>query len=74
MWLHVLRSPGRCKLVCSPDIDVYHIGLPLVYNQPVDEFARVSIYYSQEHWYLSLTLYTRVTLLGITKKVYANNE
>ena len=27
VWLHVLRSPGTKKLVCSPDTDVYHIGL-----------------------------------------------
>ena len=27
VWLHVVRSPGRKKLVYSPDTDVYHIGL-----------------------------------------------
>ena len=26
VWLHVLRSPGTRKLLCSPDTDVYHIG------------------------------------------------
>ena len=54
MWLHVWISPGTCKLVCSPDTDVYHIGLPLVYNQPMDVFVRVSMFSSQELHYLSL--------------------
>ena len=30
VWLHVVRTEGTCKLVCSPDREVYHIGLPLV--------------------------------------------
>ena len=54
VWLHVLRSPGAHKLVCSPDTDVYHIGLPLVYNQSMDIFVHVSMFSSQEHCYLSL--------------------
>ena len=29
IWLHVLRSRGTKKLVCSHDTDVFHIGLPL---------------------------------------------
>ena len=48
VWLHVLRSPGRRKLVCFPDTDVYHI------NQPMDVFVGVSMFSSQEHQYLSL--------------------
>ena len=28
VWIHVLRSPATRKLLCSPDTDVYHIGLP----------------------------------------------
>ena len=54
VWLHVLRSPGTQKLVCSPDTDVYHIGLPLMHNQSQDVFVRISVYSSQEHRYLSL--------------------
>ena len=54
VWLHVLRSPGTRKLVCSPNTDVYHIGLPLMYNQPVEVFVCVSMFSSQEHRYLSL--------------------
>ena len=54
VWLHVLRSPGTHKLVCSPDTDVYHIGLPLMCNQLLDIFVRISVFSSQEHRYLSL--------------------
>ena len=42
------------KLVCSPDTDVYHIGLPLISNQPIEVFVRLSMFSSQEHRYLSL--------------------
>ena len=27
VWLHIDRTPGRKKLIYSPDTDVYHIGL-----------------------------------------------
>ena len=54
VWLHVLRSPGTRKLVYSPDTDVYHIGLPLTCNEPLDVFVRISVFSSQEHRYLSL--------------------
>ncbi len=30
VWLHALKSGGIRKLICSPDTDVFHIGLPLV--------------------------------------------
>ena len=55
VWLHVLRSPGTRKLVCYPDKDVYHNGLPLMCNQPLDDvFVHISVFSSQEHRYLSL--------------------
>ena len=54
VWLHVLRSPGTRKLVCSPDTDVYHIGLPLMCNEPLDVLVRISVFSSQEHRYVSL--------------------
>ena len=54
VWLHVLRSPGTKKLVCSPDTDVYHIGLPLLANQSMDVFVRISMFSSQDHRYLSI--------------------
>ena len=60
VWLHVLRSPGTHKLVCSPDTDVYHIGLPLISNQCMDVFVRVSTFSSQEHY---LNLYNLLTSL-----------
>ena len=46
VWLHVLRSEGTCKLVCSPDTDVYHIGLPLVL---CEVYVRISVFSSLEH-------------------------
>ena len=54
VWLHVLRSPGTRKLVCSPDTDVYHIGLPLISNRPIHVIVRMSVFSSQEHRYLNL--------------------
>ena len=30
IWLHVINSAGKKKLVLSPDTDMYHIGLPFV--------------------------------------------
>ena len=35
------------------DTDVYHIGLPLLANQPMDMFVHVSMFSRQEHRYLS---------------------
>ena len=54
MWLHILGSPGTCKLLCSPDTDVYHIGLPLVDDHLLEVYVRVSMFSSQEHRYLNL--------------------
>ena len=58
VWLHVLRSPGIRKLVCSPDTGVYQIGLPLMYYRSLDVFVRISVFSSQEHHYLSLNSLT----------------
>ena len=56
VWLHVLRSQGTRKLVYSPDTNVYHIGLPLVHNQSLDVYVRISVFFSsQEHRYLGLS-------------------
>ena len=33
---------------------MYHVGLPLLANQPMDVFVRVSVFSSQEHRYLSM--------------------
>ena len=38
VWLHVL--------VCSPDTNVYHIGLPLMYDQSQDVFVHISVFSS----------------------------
>ena len=43
VWLHVLGSSVT---------DVYHIGLPLISNQPMDVFVHISMFYSH---YLSLS-------------------
>ena len=62
VWLHLLWSEGTCKLVCSPDTDVYHIGLPLVACQLCEVYVRISVFSSLEHRYLSLsTLCTALT-------------
>ena len=36
------RSPGRRKLVCSPDTDVYHIGLPIIQSSQQNVFIQLS--------------------------------
>ena len=53
LWLHALRSEGTRKLVCSPDTDVYHIGLPLL-GHTVDVIVQLSSYTSIERRYLHL--------------------
>ena len=53
------RSPGIRKLLFSPDMDVYQIGLHLMCNQPLDVFVRITVFSSQEHRYLSLKKLTR---------------
>ena len=55
VWLHALRSSGCKKLVCSPDTDVYHIGLPLVSQFQCDVIVQISSLSSIEHKYLSIT-------------------
>ena len=54
VWLHALKSEGPCKLLCSSDIDVYHIGLPLIPCESSEVYIRVSMFYSPEHRYLSM--------------------
>lgn len=55
VWLHALTSSGSHKLVCSPDTDVYHIGLPLMSRYPCEVIVQLSAIASLEHRYLSLT-------------------
>ena len=54
VWLHTLQSEGTRKLVCSPDTDVYHIGLPLVTSHLCDVYVRISMFSSLDHRYMSL--------------------
>ena len=42
IWLHVFQSFGGRKLVCSPDTDVYHIGLPLIQSVSQDIYVQLS--------------------------------
>ena len=42
VWLHVLRSSGRKKLLHSPDTDVYHIGLTLIDPSIDDVYVQLS--------------------------------
>ena len=48
IWLHVLNSAGEKKLMLSPDIDVYNIGLPLIANTNLDIIVRLSQFTSKE--------------------------
>ena len=48
IWLHVMNSTGQKKLVLSPDIDVYHIGLPIVANTNLDVLVQLSPFSSLE--------------------------
>ena len=54
VWLHALKSEGSRKLVCSPDTDVYHIGLPLVSDQSCEVYVCISMFSSQENRFLNL--------------------
>lgn len=54
VWLHALRSRGTRKLVCSPDTDVFHIGLPIVDSSSIDVIVQLNTYTSMEHRYLHL--------------------
>ena len=40
--------------MCSPDTDVYHIGLPLVSDQSCEVYVRISMFSSQENRFLNL--------------------
>ena len=42
VWLHVLCSCGRKKLLYSPDTDVYHISLTLIDTSVHDVYVQVS--------------------------------
>ncbi len=53
VWLHALRSRGTRKLVCSPDTDVFHIGLPLI-DSSVHVIVQLNTYTSLEYKYLDM--------------------
>ena len=57
MWLHAVRAPGLKKLICSPDTDVYHIGLQLLWNEHsnFDVLVQTSPFSSLEIRYISLS-------------------
>ena len=54
IWLHVLNSNGQKKLVLSPDTDVYHIGLPFVFQTSLEVMVKLSPFTSLEHRYLDV--------------------
>lgn len=53
VWLHALRSGGTRKLICSPDTDVFHIGLPLI-DSTVHVIVQLHAYTSLEYRYLHM--------------------
>lgn len=53
VWLHALRSEGTRKFICSPDTDVFHIGLPIL-GPTVHVIVQLNFYISIEHRYLHL--------------------
>ena len=48
VWLHVLHSSGHKKLLCSPNTDVYQIGLTLIDPSVHDVYVQLSNISSQE--------------------------
>ena len=53
IWLHVLRSNSTQILVCSPDTDVFHIGLPII-GTTEHVIVQIHPYTSIKHQYLHL--------------------
>lgn len=54
VWLHAMMSGRSRILICSPDTDVFHIGLPFVYSWQAHVIVQLNIYTSMEHRYLYL--------------------
>jgi len=48
IWLHVMNVTSTNVLVLSPDMDVYHIGLPIVANSSHHVLVRVSKFNERE--------------------------
>ena len=55
VWFHVRQSCGTRKIVCSPDTDVFHIGLPLIGTQ-LDVYVQISTFTSPDTRLLHLNL------------------
>ena len=56
VWLHCMHSQGYCKLICSPDTDVYHIGLTVISRIPNTQvIVQLSKDYSEGARLLCLT-------------------
>ncbi len=54
IWLHVLCSSGKRKLVLSPDTDVYHVGLPIIAQTYLEVMIQLSPFSSLEYRILNL--------------------
>lgn len=48
LWLHVRNTNSQQILICSPDTDVYHIGLPLQCTQEQQVIVQISAINSRE--------------------------
>lgn len=54
VWLHAFKAASSRVLVCSPDTDVYHIGLPMTHQYSVEVIVQLSALTDLEHRYLDL--------------------
>ena len=48
LWLHVRNTNSQQILICSPDTDIYHIGLPLQCTQEKQVIVQISAINSRE--------------------------
>ena len=54
LCLHVRKSNAHQIVICSPDTDVYHIGIPLQCIQEKQVIVQISAIISQERQFLHL--------------------
>jgi len=55
IWLHVVQSISVRKVVCSPDTDVYNIGLLLVQSMSQDIYVQLSALTSPDEKFLHMS-------------------
>ena len=54
VWLHCVKAAGVCKLVYSPDTDIYHIGLTIVGELQECDVVQLSKYTDDRARYLHI--------------------